>query len=369
MEEGSWEDILQRGERWVALGQAPEAAYRALMVAHAELGNQTSVAAVYRRCAELLRSDLDVEPSQETQTLYERLSRGERPFHSSIGADAQNGVSRSVRSDNLASRGRTPLALPAFLNDEIEPPAFEQSLFVERERELSRLEGFLEEALAGHGKVVFVTGSAGRGKTSLIHEFVRRAQTIHTDLLVAGGNCNAYAGRGEPYLPFRDVMNMLTGAVEAKWLAGAITRQHARRLWQVLPETVQAILDAGPDLIDTFVPGAALARRAEVASPDESTWLARLMELTAHRQRSSVDLEQTYLFEQYVGVLDRLAVGRPRLITLDDLQWADTASISLLFHLGRRIWTQPHFDSGCLPTRGDGSGLGRQPSSAAEGVG
>ena len=32
-----------------------------------------------------------------------------------------------------------------------------------------------------------------------------------------------------------------------------------------------------------------------------------------------------------------MAAQRPLLITLDDLQWADTASISLLFHLGRRI--------------------------------
>jgi tetratricopeptide (TPR) repeat protein len=62
-----------------------------------------------------------------------------------------------------------------------------------------------------------------------------------------------------------------------------------------------------------------------------------LTELTAHRQRSSVDLEQTDLFEQYVSVLERLAARNPLLITLDDLQWADTGSISLLFHLGRRI--------------------------------
>ena len=48
-------------------------------------------------------------------------------------------------------------------------------------------------------------------------------------------------------------------------------------------------------------------------------------------------LTQEHAFEQYVGILHGLATQRPLLIILDDLQWADTASINLLFHLSRRI--------------------------------
>src|SRR5712692_3524761 len=33
----NWREIVDWGERWIGLGSAPEAAYRALMVAHAEL--------------------------------------------------------------------------------------------------------------------------------------------------------------------------------------------------------------------------------------------------------------------------------------------------------------------------------------------
>jgi hypothetical protein len=40
-------------------------------------------------------------------------------------------------------------------------------------------------------------------------------------LIVAGGNCNAYTGRGDPYLPFREILELLTGHVEARWAAGA----------------------------------------------------------------------------------------------------------------------------------------------------
>jgi hypothetical protein len=40
-------------------------------------------------------------------------------------------------------------------------------------------------------------------------------------------------------------------------------------------------------------------------------------------------------------VLETLARQAPLLLLLDDLQWADAASINLLFHLGRRIARQP----------------------------
>jgi oligopeptide transport system substrate-binding protein len=49
------------------------------------------------------------------------------------------------------------------------------------------------------------------------------------------------------------------------------------------------------------------------------------------------ELAQSQLFEQVVQVLRSLAAVRPLLLTLDDLQWADSASIRLLFHLGREL--------------------------------
>ena len=37
------------------------------------------------------------------------------------------------------------------------------------------------------------------------------------------------------------------------------------------------------------------------------------------------------------NVLREIAEVHPLVITLDDMQWADTASTSLLFHIGRRL--------------------------------
>ncbi len=70
-----WPEVLDWGERWIALGQVPEPAYRALMSAHAGLGDMASIATIYQRCVEVLKTELGVEPAAQTRTLYERLQR------------------------------------------------------------------------------------------------------------------------------------------------------------------------------------------------------------------------------------------------------------------------------------------------------
>jgi predicted ATPase/class 3 adenylate cyclase len=241
--------------------------------------------------------------------------------------------SSSAGSDNDSTQ------LPAFLEEEISFSDAAESAprFVGRDRELVRLSEALEKSLAGHGQVVFVTGGAGRGKTALVGEFQRRAQATHPDLVVVTGNGNALTGIGDPYLPFREVMGMLAGDIEAKRTAGVITREHAHRLWDIMPHTAQALVDQGPDLIDVFVSGSGLLSRAANAAPAGAFWQKRLSELVERKQDGSNNLVQNYLFEQYANVLLTLGARQPLLVVLDDLQWADAASISLLFHLGRRL--------------------------------
>jgi tetratricopeptide (TPR) repeat protein len=159
----------------------------------------------------------------------------------------------------------------------------------------------------------------------------------HPALLAASGNCNAYSGIGDPYLPFREVLGMLTGDVEARWEAGAITTEHARRLWGALPLVVQTLLDHGPHVTGTLVRGQALLARARAVATPGAPWLERLQERVARQTWTSEGLEQSHLFQQVTHVLRALAEQHPLLLVLDDLQWTDTASASLLFHLGRRL--------------------------------
>jgi len=320
---GQVEQGLGYARRLLALEPWREETHRQVMRLLAWSEGRGAALAQYETCCRILAEELGVEPAAETTRLYQQIRDGELEIP-------------PAPPDAFPDLPAQP---PSFLLDE-ERPA-ERPVFVARERELAQLDGHLEKALAGRGRVVFVTGGAGRGKTALIQEFARRAQAAHPDLVVASGYGRAYTGAGDPYLPFREVLSLLTGDVEARYAAGAITGDQARRLWHTLPLTAQALVEAGPDLIDLFVRGAALVQRALaftqwVGGADS---LLRLKELVERKAAVTPDpnLQQSALFEQYAQVLTRLAFQRPLLLVLDDLQWADGGSISLLFHLGRRI--------------------------------
>jgi predicted ATPase len=80
--------------------------------------------------------------------------------------------------------------------------------------------------------------------------------------------------------------------------------------------------------------------RAAAVGLGTADWVAELERLVGRKTNSiggTPDITQQQMFEQYTNVLRSLAAQRPLLLILDDLQWADAASISLLFHLGRRV--------------------------------
>jgi predicted ATPase len=95
-------------------------------------------------------------------------------------------------------------------------------------------------------------------------------------------------------------------------------------------------LDEGPELIDRLVPGLPLLARAYSAAHREVTRLEAWLKRTA-AGAGGANVQQVDLFEQCSRVLHTLARRHPLLLVVDDLQWADAGSISLLFHLGRRL--------------------------------
>jgi len=71
-----WIAVQEQGERWLSLGNSPEPAYRALMLAHGARGDIAKVSSVYQRCMTDLDEKLGLEPSAETRALYDGLLKG-----------------------------------------------------------------------------------------------------------------------------------------------------------------------------------------------------------------------------------------------------------------------------------------------------
>jgi DNA-binding SARP family transcriptional activator/predicted ATPase len=270
---------------------ADEPVHRELMRAYARTGRRHDALRQYEDCVEALHADLGVAPSPETVALYGQILSGE------LGPPP-------VPVEPLEA-GPTEL-----------PPEKPRPLFVGRERELAILGSHLEAALAEEGRVVFITGEAGQGKTSLMAEFAYRAQAEHPELVVAAGACQALAGIADPYLPFRELVAMLSGDWQRPWLGGHISAAHARRLQAIAPQTTQAIAAHAPDLAGILAPAFGGQGRGETEN-----------------QR----LNQRQIFEQMRQLLRILARRQPLLLLLDDLQWSDSASANLLFHLGRQL--------------------------------
>jgi transcriptional regulator with XRE-family HTH domain/tetratricopeptide (TPR) repeat protein len=238
----------------------------------------------------------------------------------------------TVQSPASSSALAAMTSLPPFLTQDtsiVEPAP----VFVARERELAELETALATARSGKGQILFVIGGAGRGKTMLVYEFARRAQAADDALIVVSGYCNAHTGLGDPYLPFREALTMLTGEVEAKWAAGLISSTHARRLWELMPLTLPTLVKQAPDLIGSFVSTEPLLERAATLAPPDALWLKQLM-TTSDR---SAGLEQKQILAQYAALFKTVAAQRPLLLILEDLHWVDASSNALLFHLSREV--------------------------------
>lgn len=214
----------------------------------------------------------------------------------------------------------------------------EERVFVGRERELQELGQHLEAALSGKGAICFVTGEAGSGKTALVRQFVGQALGADPDLVVAMGSCNAQVGAGEPYLPFREVLAQLTGDGAGRQAADRTTPENAGRLRAVVVRSVQVLVEVAPDLIDVLVPGASLAGALGKAVAEKVGWMDRLDAVLKKKDRQGeAVVEQSRIFEQYTAFLQQLSARTPLILFLDDMQWADDASLGLLFHLGRRV--------------------------------
>src|SRR5215467_689272 len=79
---------------------------------------------------------------------------------------------------------------------------------VQRRNELQRLDQCLESALSGSRQVIFISGEAGIGKTTLVDAFAQQARD-RTALWYGCGQCLDQGGPGEAYMPVLEALSRM----------------------------------------------------------------------------------------------------------------------------------------------------------------
>jgi tetratricopeptide (TPR) repeat protein len=172
-----------------------------------------------------------------------------------------------------------------------------RSRLVGRDGELRELKSSIELAASGHGQVVLVEGEPGIGKTRLLQEAQVYGRLRGFTVLV--GRCYEQE-TGIPYLPFIEVFQgRFRGMSRADLLDD---------LGETAPEFVKLIPEVRRTLPDV-----------EPSPPLEPIQ------------------ERLRLFSSVAEYLTNLSHRTPLVLVLEDLHWADAASLALLQHLTRAL--------------------------------
>jgi DNA-binding CsgD family transcriptional regulator/tetratricopeptide (TPR) repeat protein len=163
--------------------------------------------------------------------------------------------------------------------------------FVGREGELSRLRG----ALSGHARMVLVVGDAGVGKTRFAGEGMARAAAA--GVVMVRGECLPLAG-SLPLLPVAQALGELDGP------------EGGRRLGEALNAAPAYVREEIERLLPRVGPG---------GGPD-----------SAGRDRG---WRRERLFAAVADLLDAVAGGSAVGLVVEDVHWADSATLDLLTFL------------------------------------
>jgi adenylate cyclase len=162
----------------------------------------------------------------------------------------------------------------------------------------------------------------------------------YPELVAVSGSCSAYAGGGDPYLPFREALELLIGDVEPGRAGGAIAPAHAQRLWEAFPDAVQAVMAHGCGLIGLLIREAGLEARIQgFAQARQRGWshFERPPGPESREGGQAHAVQPLDLYAQVARVLAAFASRHPLVLLLDNLHWADSGTTSLLFHLGHHL--------------------------------
>ena len=176
-----------------------------------------------------------------------------------------------------------------------------ESDFIGRQPELAVLAAAWDDALSGRGPMVMLAGEPGIGKTRLAQALVTHAESLGAQVL--WGWCYEHAG-APPYWPYVQPIRAYIESADPGQLSAQIG-PGGPAIAEIVPELREKIPGLG--------------------------------------QPAAVEPEQARfrLFDSLATFLKNVAQSQPLLFVVDDLHWADSASLLMLEFLVREIAASP----------------------------
>ncbi|HNS03170.1 MAG TPA: AAA family ATPase [Anaerolineae bacterium] len=293
-----WRAAIDWCRRWIEVDPLHEPAHRRLMQLYAWEGQRSAALRQYRECVRVLDTELGVAPLPETTRLYQAIIEGSDPARLPGGDDWQ------IAPTAAPARPATSQPLPP-ASAAAPPAAFG---LVGRQTALAAL----HEAwrAAGNGQIALIKGEAGIGKTRLANEFLCAAAQDGAPVIAA----RCYEGDARlAYGPLVDALRMGLASPE---LAARLA--HLPALW------LSEVRRLTPE-VASLHPG--LAPPAALDGPGA----------------------QARFFEGIAQAFQAMLAGSPPgVLLLDELQWADQATLEVLAFLARRLHGKPLLVLGAL---------------------
>ncbi len=244
-----------------------------------------------RRLAERLAASLAIPNGKEQRDFLDAA----RALHatSRLRLDLSPVSSTDAHAAGSAASIRSPLATTGAAND--------ATPFVGRGNEYGLLIGLIARLTAGTGCAVLIEGEPGIGKSRLLREVARYAHA--QDLPTLATNCYEI-DRAMPYQP---VIDLVTRAID--------------RVSDVALRTLSPV---------SLAELSALVPEVGERCPD----LPRL-------SNDFPEARQARLSRAVDQILNAARNGRPAILMVDDIQWADDASAQVLHYLARHTAQRP----------------------------
>jgi len=168
---------------------------------------------------------------------------------------------------------------------------------VGRDGALAQLEESFKKALQGQRQVVFITGEAGIGKTSIVDAF-QQSSALGATVRIARGQCVEGFGGKEAYYPVLEAIGFLLRDAEDGPLVQAFSKQAPTWLVQ-FPSFAKA-------------------------------------ELRAALEKDIIGATRERMVREICEALETITAQNPLVLCLEDLHWVDASTLDFISALARR---------------------------------